>query len=505
MVSKHCKGIYKISLRKTVTICAGLFFGLILCSHTAKPYDYIISPPVETGVSFDTPVSIDAETDYLLHELSDNLADSAFSAADVRAVDYAESIYNYLVGTIHSDLTTIGTRQNTTNTRLNSILACLNGNSSTNTYLYDIVVQILREGLGYKSETASGSFLSRIDKYLNYNIITANNLSISDMLWTISAYLSGNGSGYSWDTVSTTIVNSASSHAGSYTKLQSLESKLTSLLDNNVTWSDTSVTLLGTSLTLDGVYDASIKTGRDIYFKFDLGSTVVSNNARFSLPISYPINTYIDAFLYSLDGTPIDCELIGSSRVVYALGVPTYFGTGAILQIHSENNNISSVSISSRPFKIQTSATDFNSTLLLTKYTLFDINHKLSNLVNEIAFPSLEQAKQESMPVINEVLEDFTGTGSSAPTVNHVSDASDISSTLSNGLASGASTSDALTVFRPGSSLYMWFSQECKDYFTLYSPTRSNKDWSNVVWTDDVPDILTTINQDVKNQIGDDR
>lgn len=48
----------------------------------------------------------------------------------------------------------------------------------------------------------------------------------------------------------------------------------------------------------------------------------------------------------------------------------------------------------------------------------------------------------------------------------------------------------------------MWFSQECKDYFTLYSPTRSNKDWSTVVWTDDIPDLITDINKEVENNLG---
>ena len=133
-------------------------------------------------------------------------------------------------------------------------------------------------------------------------------------------------------------------------------------------------------------------------------------------------------------------------------------------------------------------------------------NQYLSDLKFVLADDATIEAKKDSTAQEQEFLDNFTGDGSASAKVRDIRSASDISGTVSSGVDAGGSVSDALTVFNPASALFGWFSQDCANYFIPYQPSRkSAEDWSDVVWTDDVPDLLTDMNTEVQNQIGDDK
>ena len=66
----------------------------------------------------------------------------------------------------------------------------------------------------------------------------------------------------------------------------------------------------------------------------------------------------------------------------------------------------------------------------------------------------------------------------------------------------GGSTSNALSVFSSANAFWGWFSQDNANYFTLYVPSRSGiVDYNNIVWTDDIPNTLDKINEEVQREL----
>lgn len=90
----------------------------------------------------------------------------------------------------------------------------------------------------------------------------------------------------------------------------------------------------------------------------------------------------------------------------------------------------------------------------------------IKDLSSIYASPEELAARQASKEVIDETLDDFTGSGSAAAKKSDVSSAKDISNSLRSGLNSGGSMSDALSVLSPASGFWGWFSQDNASYFT---------------------------------------
>lgn len=516
MVSESCKRIHKKSLRAIFTILCGLLAGLILCSHTAYAADENIpSDLVTEGSDTDPSVTISAEDDYILREGSKELANILYSTDDVRATDYAQQIYNYLVNTIHTDLTNIGTRQNTTNTRLNSILSCLNGNSSTNTYLYDVIVSILYDGLGYVPNSATGGYLNVIANQLSYQTISpSSNFTLMDMMFLLSSYyVDGAGSGYSWDSMGANLSTIAGNSGGTVLAINGLSNKLDQL--NTLSYTDVTsyFQLLGISETFDGTYTlpSSNTTLDAMYLKIHVSGTVNTfNGLKIRLPISYPYNQIrtIKMYVKYIDEQiEVPIEYLVNMNTIYILDCPDTFSTADIYLYVDANPQPARITYSpsaSVSLKVEICSDSVSQKDYYADLAILDINRKLSALdiiKNEIASPDLVQAKEESEPTTKQALEDFTGDGSSAPTPSTVSTASDISDSMREGFDTGESADSALTVFNPANALWGWFSEDNASYFTPNFPSRSKSDsknkWDNVTWTDDIPNITPVIEQDI--------
>lgn len=494
MVSESRKRIYKKSLRTLLTILCGLLAGLILCSHTAYAADENIPSDfgIEGSVS-DPSIPISAEEDLIIREASKIISESVYSSSDVRATDYAQQIYNYLVGTIHTDLTNIGTRQNTTNTRLNSILACLNGNSSTNTYLYDIVNELKTYTVGYNTQNQSISIWTML-------------LAMVDA-WGIQ------DPGYNNGFLANQLSSIASNSDGTVYALNGMSNKL----DQFNTLSYTDVTnyfqLLGISETFDGTYTlpTSNTTLDAMYLKIHVSGTVNTfNGMRIRLPISYPYNQIRTIKMYVKyinEQIEVPIEYLVSMNTVYILDCPDTFATADIYLYVDANPQPARITYSpsaSVSLKVEVCSDSVSQKDYFADLAILDINRKLSALdiiKNEIASPDLVQAKEESAPTTKQALDDFTGDGSSAPTPSTVSTASDISDSMSEGFATGESADSALTAFNPANALWGWFSEDNASYFTPNIPNSSrlgekNK-WDNVNWNDDMPNLTPIIEQDI--------
>lgn len=131
------------------------------------------------------------------------------------------------------------------------------------------------------------------------------------------------------------------------------------------------------------------------------------------------------------------------------------------------------------------------------------------------ASDDLIAAKEAQQPLEDQVLEDFTGNGSASVTTSDATDAKGISNALKNGLSTGASSGNALEVFDSASAFWGWFSQDNANYFVVTVPSNaspqpllrsapSEPDYSNYVWTDSVPDVLSSIDIETQDKINSD-
>lgn len=131
------------------------------------------------------------------------------------------------------------------------------------------------------------------------------------------------------------------------------------------------------------------------------------------------------------------------------------------------------------------------------------------------ASDDLVAAKEAQQPLEDQVLEDFTGNGSASVTTSDATDAKGISNALKNGLSTGASSGNALEVFDSASAFWGWFSQDNANYFVVNVPSNaspqpllrsapSEPDYSNYVWTDSVPDVLSSIDIETQDKINSD-
>lgn len=123
------------------------------------------------------------------------------------------------------------------------------------------------------------------------------------------------------------------------------------------------------------------------------------------------------------------------------------------------------------------------------------------------ASDDLIAAKDAQQPLEDQVLQDFTGNGSASAKLSDAASAKDASSALQSGLSTGYSASDALSVFNSFQAsdygFFAWFSPENATYFNndsnrnlLKSNMGVNDDYTSIVWTDSVPDVITDIDND---------
>lgn len=118
-------------------------------------------------------------------------------------------------------------------------------------------------------------------------------------------------------------------------------------------------------------------------------------------------------------------------------------------------------------------------------------NHYLEYLANNLVDPSMQQAKEESQPVIDDTLDGFTGNGSAAPSTGDTGSMKGISGSVRSGLDTGASAGDAVSVFS-NSSFWGWFSQDNSDKInSTYPAPDVNSLFNTRALGDYVPDFIS--------------
>lgn len=134
----------------------------------------------------------------------------------------------------------------------------------------------------------------------------------------------------------------------------------------------------------------------------------------------------------------------------------------AFLANNSTNNNNWSISIyQSKSSEVKYNHIDnIDNNLSHIDSDLHYQNDQIDKLVEMYASEDELEAKRNQLEYESSVLESFTGSGSAAASLDDVSSVSEVSSTVSSGLSSGGSISNALGVFNPISNFWGWFSQE---------------------------------------------
>lgn len=135
-------------------------------------------------------------------------------------------------------------------------------------------------------------------------------------------------------------------------------------------------------------------------------------------------------------------------------------------------------------------------------------NNQLDKLVRMYASDDELSAKEAQASVENQSLSDFTGSGSAAASVGNVSDAKGIQNTVKNGLNTGGSVSNGLSIFNNDSSFWGWFSSDCASWFTtennrsLMKTPIYNPDDTVLITT--LPDIVGERDNEYYNLLGGD-
>lgn len=352
-------------------------------------------------------------------------------------------------------------------------------------------------------------------------VTTAINNAVNNHLTNIEDWLSG---------IRSVLLNIRSDIQSYLTTTNStLSSLLTELQNyhndyNNISWSNGG-SFMGMYSELGGSTITSIpNTGGDFYFVYLFNNPASS---PYLYKVTFPFgsaNTNFD-FTYNL----LDIYQSPDNLTYYAY---TFNGKywfehtkrAPSLIIDSTFNSTNTFNNIYYAFKIHipsstywsynanlSSLTYLNSTNIdyFTVYNhyLFDTLYSIANTFKSIyASDDLIAAKQAQQGLEDQIISDFTGNGSASVSIGDAINAKQASNAIKSGLNTGIASSYALSVFDNDSSLYIWFSQSVADWFTVPQTTRgqgsvNNQDYSNIIWSDDITDLITSHDNEYNSYI----
>lgn len=435
-----------------------------------------------------------------------------------------DDIYSLLT-TTNSTLSTISSRVNTTNSRLTTT------NSKLDTLLYGV--------LGTNTGTPALDILSTL--YLSDGAGGQYTLSeLVGMCWSRLGNIDSQ-----LDSLYT-ISNQAQSLI---TETQRTNSKLEYVFNAvedtiNIKWYTPSISYLGTSLTLKGTYltsQTSMASGHSIFVDFSSSTDSNPQLYRFCLPVRRPAPNYqsIDRFVirsitaYNASNTfNIDIPdhyIVHSSEGSYVYFFDFAVRSGYTYSIEFSNVNAGftyfptlSAFVASIPFDTldyQIIRTAFSTASSADSdinqlNQLISIGSQLSTLslssssgaaaaealADYFVSPQKQAAEDASQQVINETLNDFTGSGSGAAKKSDSKAMSDVSGSIQSGLNSGGSVSGATGVFNSGSDFWGWFSQDNANKINNpYPAPVVNNTRKSFVSGDEIVDFLTPNSQTLQD------
>ena len=441
-------------------------------------------------------------------------------AMEVRAVTHTiDDIYTLLSGTTNSTLSTISSRvQNDytqnyqANQKLGNIVNYLSTSNVGDTLtLYGLVGEI----------QASTHFY--VDGNHDYTLA-----QLLGMIWSYTQNIAHDC------TVSSSYLSSINSSLNSLTGVLSTTSNIYSEI-KNINWQSVNNTPLGFFHSIDqsdvtGQVVSSYGDDRDSYYFSYVVSSPYSNLVGSVLDFAVPfystslstdiefrylyfdndqrvnyrlVYQYMDDHLYHFliflaDPIPISSNV----HIVFRLN------DGTIRLSYNTNGSISEGYIKSLDFD----SADFHT--LLTSLATMSIDEKLDNnlililgqldaIRRSVIDPSYQSAKSASEDVIDETLDDFTGSGSASAKVSDVSSMKNASSSVKNGLDTGASVSNATNVFNTSTHFWDWFTQTTSNNINNPYPAPSVQSLRGS--GDDIVDFLSGNQSDMLNMLGDQR
>lgn len=433
-------------------------------------------------LSFAQDIKAASATSYTVDDIY-SLLNSALKGSS-SSTTYSLPYIANRINTINSKVSSLDTNVATVVSRLLDISNALNGPSS----VYNVL-----DALYY--QTDSGNMVSA-SELLAYVWVHSDNIdsSLTSYLPVIQQALS------SIDGHVQQVKSSVDSVKTSVDTLHSDFSSVLSSLGSN-SWVSRSSTYYGCSDSFDGVYDTSVKTSPDLYFKFSCNPIVGNVVSRFLIPIvNNPITSYCDFDFYVLDTNSewvfVPTDYYFEACYLYFYNIPVApLNSTYIIHVSNPYNSIIPLKSNSLTFSYSYLANSVYSTLLRNSYSTLNQEKYLSSLSSLYASPDLVQAKANQQDYEDAVISEFTGSGSSAASLGDVADASDLSNALSSGLDSGGSVSNALVVLDPSGDFWSWFSQ--LNYYNINELHRSGYDRPSRSSGSDVPEVIDLYNQNL--------
>lgn len=361
----------------------------------------------------------------------------------------------------------IYTRTGTISTTLTQIFDSLAGNGSA----YNVL-----DSLYY--QTQSGNTVSA-SELLAYIWVHSDNIdsALSSSLPFIQTALSNIDS--SVDSVKSSVDSVNTSVSTGFTQLQSS-------LDQ-ISW-----TTYTSSLTISSSPSSVVTpvAREPIYYIFTIPITSTETVYNFRLP--YRVSAFYTpqpsdfeiGYIYQGNAVPIDrrVELVDYNALnslldIYVSDTRFYITTSPSTYMYYIKYTPSSTqtpvfNYSPAQFRyIQDSSIDY--------YTVYgwlrsrSDSDQLDKLVNALAPDKFVEAEAASEQVIDQALDDFTGNGAGAAKVSDSAAMSSVSGSVQSGLDTGASVSNATSVFNIGSDFWGWFTQSNSDFINNPYPAPS--------------------------------
>ena len=295
----------------------------------------------------------------------------------------------------------------------------------------------------------------------------------------------------------------------------------------NLKWYTSSLTYLGTSLTRSTNYFSSPQQNIEFYSAFS-GFTAFNQNdpciIRLFVPIKLTSN-YVTSSNFSLDIHKYSSNSFSSLSPVpdfftentlngtyfYIFGFRPTFDT-LFFHVYASGQSLrfdttyppQIVYIPFDTMDYQVIKTAFYQAKAASNQS--ELTQAAQDLANYFVSPAKQAAENASQQVINDTLNNFTGSGTGAAKSSDSNAMKDVSGSLQSGLNAGGSVSGATGVFNSSGDFWKWFSQENSNYINnpypapVVSPTRGAGD--------EIVDFLTSNSnelQDLLRQGGDQR
>lgn len=445
------------------------------------------------------------ERDLLMRQLSMQLS-AAASDSGTRDVNYAANIYAILYAVYDSGNNRLWVNDYSANNKLTSIINLLTatyatgGSTGIANVVYDIYDVLLSSLISYSpnnNNILSNTYMTRL--YISSGLFDSNQDPYLETVTSQLASLSINSANL-YDRNHTDLANIYSLinslKSANHTDLASISSKLDTLTANfnNVAWQTGS----GSVILRDKNYNTISAAGSyyPMYFTFtglDQGTALYRFHIYYTenygnTNLNLQLGTYANGQFNPMNTDNIFYTYIGSNQgydvYVYSPSFAFTNYNNQVFTIKVDNGYLYRTTV--LQYYLPTGSKDFTDTLsALTSLSsaknslhidkdLHSTNEVLERFKLLYASDDLVAAKQAQQGYEDQAISDFTGSGSAAAGGSDLNGAKQISGSLKNGLSTGVSVSDGLSLFDSG-SFWGWFTQTTSDQINnLYIPSRGS-------------------------------